>query len=187
MRWLLLYLRSRQVAAGTGTALACAVGVALLTGDNPTRQLMFAVLTTTAVTAVTATGLAGVDPALERTAALRWWWRRAAHVVAIGGLAVVLGVAVGPPVDTEVVVRGAVGLAGLAALGATVLGGGLAWCVPMVWTVVAVSALLASQPPAGPLLTWLVQPPDTTAATVAAGGLGLAGLLVYAIRGPRVQ
>jgi hypothetical protein len=57
----------------------------------------------------------------------------------------------------------------------------------MVWTVAAVSALLASQPAAAPLVTWLVQPPDTTAATVAAGALGLGGLLVYALRGPRTQ
>jgi hypothetical protein len=187
MRLVALYLRSRQVAAGAGIALACVVGLGLLAGDNPTFQLMLAVFAITAVTAVTATGLAGQDPALERTAALSWWWRRAAHVIAIGVLAIALGVLAGPPVTTEVVVRGAVGLTGMAALGATVLGGGLAWCVPMVWTVAGVSALLASRPPAGPLLTWLVQPPDTTAATVAAGVLGLAGLLVYAIRGPRVQ
>jgi hypothetical protein len=57
----------------------------------------------------------------------------------------------------------------------------------MVWTVTAVGALLASNPPAAPLLTWLVQPPATTAATAAAGMLGLGGLLVYAIRGPRAQ
>jgi hypothetical protein len=182
-----MYLRSRQVAAGTGIALACAVGIGLLAGDHPNIQLMFAVLAIAAVTAVTATGLAGADPALERTAALSWWWRRTTHVVAIGVLAVVLGVVAGPPVETEVLVRDAVGLAGLAALGATVLGAGLAWCVPMAWTVAAVGALLASNPPAAPLLTWLVQPPATTAATVAAGMLGLGGLLVYAIRGPRAQ
>lgn len=187
MRLVALYLRSRQVAAGAGIALACVVGLSLLVGDNPTLRLAFAVLAIAAVTAVTATGLAGPDVALERTAALNWWWHRAAHVVAIGGLAVALGVVAGPPMATEQVVRAAVGLAGLAALGATVLGAGLAWCVPLVWTVAAVSALLVSRPPAGPLLTWLVQPPDTTAASIAAGVLGLVGLLTYALRGPRVQ
>ena len=187
MRWLTLYLRSRQVAAGAGVALACVVGISLLAGDNPTLQLVLALFAVMAVTAVTATGLAGPDPALERTAALSWWWRRAAHVVAIGVLAAVLGVLAGPPVTTEVAVRDAVGLTGLAAVGATVVGGGLAWCVPMVWTVAAVGALLASNPPAAPLLTWLVQPPATTAATVAAGALGLGGLLAYALRGPRIQ
>jgi hypothetical protein len=187
MRLLALYVRSRQVAAGAGIALACVVGLGLLAGDNPTFQLVLAVFAITAVTTVTATGLAGQDPALERTAALSWWWRRTTHVVTTGVLAVVLVVVAGPPMETSVAVRDAIGLAGLAALGATLLGGGLAWCVPMVWTVAAVSALLASQPAAAPLVTWLVQPPDTTAATVAAGVLGLGGLLVYALRGPRVQ
>lgn len=186
MRFLVLYLRSRQVAIGVGIALVCVVGFGLMAGDTPYFQLVLAVFGLAAATAVTAIALVGQDPALERTAALDWRWRRALHVVAIGGLAVALGI-VGPPLATELVVRNAIGLAGLAALGVTVLGGGLAWCLPMAWTIAAVSALMASQPAAAPLVTWLVQPPDTTAATVAAGVLGLGGLLVYAIRGPRVQ
>ncbi|MFL6123216.1 hypothetical protein [Actinophytocola sp.] len=187
MRWLVLYLRSRQVLVSVGTALACVVGLGVLTGESEGVRLVMAVFAATAVTAVTATGLAGPDPALERTAALTWWTRRAAHVVAIGVLAVVLGVVLGPPVATEVVVRDAVGLTGLAALGATVLGGALAWCLPMTWTVVASGALLAGDPVVAPPLTWLVQPPGTTAAMVAAVVMGVAGLLVYAVRGPRAQ
>jgi hypothetical protein len=148
---------------------------------------MLTVFAVAVVCAVTATGLAGADPALERTAARDWRVRRATHVVAIGGLAVVLGVTAGPPVATEVVVRDAVGLTGLAAVGATVLGGGLAWCVPVAWSVVAMSAFLASQPTPAPLVTWPFQPAGTTAATIVAGVLGLAGLLVYALRGPRAQ
>lgn len=183
----MLYLRSRQVAAGTGVAVACVLGLGRLTGTTEPIRLMLAVFGVAVVCAVTATGLAGQDPALDRTAARDWRGRRATHVVAIGGLAVVLGVTAGPPVATEVVVRDAVGLTGLAALGATVLGGGLAWCLPMAWSVVAVSAFLASAPPAAPLVTWPVQPVGTTTATIAAGALGLAGLLVYAVRGPRAQ
>jgi len=187
VRWLVLYLRSRQVAAGAGVALACVAGLRLLAGDSPIFQEMLAVLGIALVTAVAAAGLAGVDPALERTAALDWRVRRAAHVVAVGGLTTVLGVVVGPPMPAEVVLRAAVGLTGLAALGVTLLGGGLAWWVPVTWTVGAVSAWLASQPPVAPLLTWPLQPPDTTAATVAAWTLGLGGMLVYAVRGPRAQ
>jgi hypothetical protein len=187
MRLLVLYLRSRQVAVGAGIALVCVVGLNLLAGDSPSVQQMLAVLAVALVTGVTAAGLAGVDPALERTAALDWRVRRSAHVVAVGGLAAVLGVVAGPPMPAEMVLRAAVGLTGLAALGVTLLGGGLAWWVPVTWTVGAVGAWLASQPPAAPLLTWLLQPPDTTEATVAAWTLGLGGLLVYAVRGPRAQ
>lgn len=187
MRWLVLYVRSRQVAAGAGVALVCVVGLRLLAGDSPLVQQMMAVLAVALVTAVAAAGLAGVDPGLERTAALDWRVRRSAHVVAVGVLASVLGVVAGPPIPAEVVLRDAVGLTGLAALGVTLLGGGLAWCVPMAWTLAAVVGWLASQPPVAPLVTWPLQPPDTTAATVAAWTFGLGGLLVYAVRGPRAQ
>jgi hypothetical protein len=185
VRWLALYLRSRQVAAGAGIALAVVAGLGLL-ADEP-LELLLAVLAMTAVVAMTAAGLAGPDTALERTAALDWRWRRAAHVVAIGGLTVALGAVAGPPVATEVLVRNAIGLSGATALGATVLGGGLAWCVPMAWMVAGLGGYVADQPPTAPAVTWLFQPPDTTAATVAAVVLGLAGLLVYSVRGPRAQ
>jgi hypothetical protein len=182
-----LYLRSRQVAVGAGVALACVTGIGLLPTDSAHLRLVLAVFAVVLVTAVTATALAGPDPALDRTAALGWWWRRGAHVAGIGGLAAVLGVVAGPSAPAEIVVRDAVGLAGLAALGATVLGAGLAWCLPVVWAVAAVSAYMSNQPAVAPLLTWPVQPPDTTAATVAAWTVGLFGLLVYALRGPRIQ
>jgi hypothetical protein len=172
---------------GAGVALVCVVGLGLMAGDGPHVQMMLAMFAVAVVTAVTATGLAGADPALDRTGAVDWRARRAAHVVAIGTLATVLGLVAGPPAATEVVVRGAVGLTGLAALGATLLGSGLAWCLPVVWTVAAISALSARVPPPAPLVTWPVQPPDTTAAMVAACVLGAVGLLVYAVRGPRAQ
>jgi hypothetical protein len=187
VRWLALYLRSRQVVAGMGVAVACVVGLGLVAGDIAPIRLLLAVFAVTVVCAVTATGLAGPDPALDRTAARDWRLRRAAHVVAIGGLAVVLGVTAGPPVATEVVVRDAVGLTGLAALGTTVLGGGLAWCLPMTWSVAAASAFLTSMPTPAPLVTWPVQPAGTTAATVAAGVLGLVGLLTYTVAGPATR
>ncbi|TDV51923.1 hypothetical protein [Actinophytocola oryzae] len=187
MRLLVLYLRSRQVAAGAVGGIACVVVLGVLAGDSDSFRLLLGIFGLVAVTSVTAVGLAGQDPALERTAALDWRWRRATHVVAIGGLTVLLGVVAGPPVATEIVVRDGIGLTGLAALGVTVLGSGLAWCVPMAWTVVAVGARMANEPPAAPLVTWLLQPTGTAAASLAAGVLGITGLLVYSLRGPRTQ
>ncbi len=182
MRWLVLYLRSRQVAVGAGVALAFAAGITALDGGS-----LMAVFTVAAVAAVTATGLTGPDPALERTAALDWRWRRVAHVVAIAVAAFALGTMV-PETEPEVLARNTIGLTGLAALGVTVLGGGLAWCLPMVWTAVALSVSLAGRPPpVAPIVTWPFQPPDTTAATVAAVVVGVAGLVAYTVRGPRVQ
>ena len=187
MRWLALYLRSRQVVAGVAVAAASVTGFGLLAGDREHVRLLLAMFAVTVVCAVTATGLAGPDVALERTAARDGRLRRATHVAAIGGLAVVLGVTAGPPVATDVLVRDAVGLTGLAALATTLLGGGLAWCLPAGWSVVATAAMLAARPTPAPLVTWPVQPAGTAAATVAAAVLGLAGLLAYTVLGPATR
>jgi hypothetical protein len=184
MRWLALYVRSRQVVVGMAVAAASVTGFGLVAGDGEQTRLLLAMFAVTVVCAVTATGLAGPDIALERTSARDWRLRRATHVVAIGGLAVVLGVTTGPPVATELLVRDAIGLTGLAALATTVVGSGLAWCLPVTWSAAATTALLASRPTPAPLLTWPVQPPGTTAATAAAYTLGVAGLLAYSLLGP---
>jgi hypothetical protein len=173
---------------GTVTAaLACVVALGLLASGTSSTLLRHQ-LVPFAVAAV-ATGLAGADPALDRTAAVFWPVRRAVHVAAIGALSIGALVAsrwAGEPlVATELVVRNGIGLTGVAALGATLLGGGLAWCLPMTWTTVAVTAALASREPGAALLTWPVQPAGTTTATVAATVLGVGGTLVYyALRGP---
>jgi hypothetical protein len=188
MRWLVLYVRSRRVASSTGIALAAVAalgGLAAASDAGPTRVVL-ALFAVTVVVSVAATSLAGPDPALERTAALDWRVRRTVHTAAVGAVAAgavaVLGVATDLPAD--VVVRNATGLTGLAALGVVVLGGGLAWCVPMTWTVAGVTAVLATRTPPAPLLTWPVQPADSGAATVAACVLGAAGLVAYAVAGP---
>ena len=85
---------------------------------------------------------------------------------------------------TELLVRNTIGLTGLAALGASMLGGGLAWCLPMTWTTVAVTVAVSAREPGAALLTWPVQPAGTTAATVAAIVLGAGGTVVYAMIGP---
>jgi hypothetical protein len=188
MRWLLLYVRSRRVASSTGIALVCAAalgGLAALSDAEPTK-LMLMLFAVTVMVSVAATSLAGPDPALERTAALDWRLRRTVHTVAVcvvvAGAVASLGV-----VTADVVVRNAAGLTGLAALGATVLGGGLAWCVPVGWTAAGVTAVLATSDPPAPVLTWLVQPADSGAATVAACVLGVAGLVTYALAGPSTR
>jgi hypothetical protein len=188
MRWLVLYVRSRRAASSTGIALGCAAalgGLAALS-DAEATKLVLMLFAVTVMVSVAATSLAGPDPALERTAALDWRLRRTVHTVAVGvvtaGAVASLGV-----VTADVVVRNAAGLTGLAALGATVLGGGLAWCVPVGWTVAGVTALLATSDPPAPVLTWLVQPADSGAATVAACVLGVAGLAAYALAGPSTR
>ena len=187
MRWLALYVRSRRAVTSTATALASAVALALLTAwsDAEITRVVLALFAVTAVVSVAATSLAGPDVDLERTAALDWRWRRTVHAVAVGVVAAASVAALGMPSD--VVVRNAIGLTGLAALGVVVLGGGLAWCVPMTWTVAGVTTVLATRTPPAPLLTWPVQPAGTGAATVAACVLGVAGLVAYALAGPATR
>jgi hypothetical protein len=187
MRWLVLYVRSRRVAASTGIALLSAVAVGLLAAasESEMTKTVLALFAVTAVVSVAATSLAGPDPSLERTAALDWRLRRAVHAIAVGVAAAGSVAALGMP--AELVVRNAIGLTGLAVLGVVVLGGGLAWCVPMTWTVVGVTAILAARTPPAPLLTWPVQPAGSGAATVAACVLGAAGLVAYALAGPSTR
>jgi hypothetical protein len=187
VRWLALYVRSRRAASSTGMALGCAAVLGLLAAwsDSAVTEVVLALFAVTVVVSVAATSLSGADPALERTAAMDWRLRRTVHVVVVGAVAAGAVAALG--MHADVVVRNAIGLTGLAGLGVVVLGGGLAWCVPMAWTVVGVTALLASRLPPAPLLTWPVQPADSGAAMVAACVLGVAGLVAYAVVGPSTR
>jgi hypothetical protein len=182
-----LYVRSRRVVSSTATALGSAAALGLLAAgsDLETTRMVLALFAVTVVVSVAATSLSGPDPALERTGALDWRPRRTIHAVAVGTVAAGSVAALGMPSD--VVVRNAIGLTGLAALGVVVLGGGLAWCVPMAWTSAGVTAILATRTPPAPLLTWPVQPADSGAATVAACVLGAAGLAAYALVGPSAR
>jgi hypothetical protein len=182
MRLLSLYLRSRQVPVNSLVAAACAVGISIPEYTSTALNRLVALLAITAVVSVAATGFGAPDPALDRTAAMPWGRWRAAHVLAVGALAAGLGTLLAP---SDVVVRNATGLTGLAALAVTVLGGGLAWSLPLTWTVVTAVPALTGQVPGAPALTWPFQPAGTTAATVAACVLGGSGAVAYALAGPR--
>jgi hypothetical protein len=190
MRWLTLYLRSRRVP----TALVAASGsVAIMWSlwavfsDTREAGVQMVVLTVLlAVAAVTAT-LAGPDDALERTGALRWPRRRAAHLLAALAVVVLLllatlvtGARFGP---AWLVVRDAAGLLGLTALGAATIGAARAWFAPLGWTLAAVIFPL-SESTSGQILTWQLQAPGNGKAALTAGLLAVAGLLAYAVAGP---
>lgn len=82
-------------------------------------------------------GLGGQDLALDRTAAIRWAPRRAAHVLLCGavvGAALLTMRATGESMAaTAFVVRDSAGLMGLVALGSALLGGQCAWTLPFAW------------------------------------------------------
>ncbi|MEV4844414.1 hypothetical protein AB0K20_14500 [Micromonospora matsumotoense] len=189
MTWTLLYLRSRHVplalaAAVGGVAVLWALYLAFAKERDVTPMMV--VLTVLLMVTALAPTLAGPDENLERTASVRWPWRRAVHLLA--GLLIILAVLLatrhtgarfGP---VALVVRDAAGLLGLTALCATVVGAARSWFLPLGWTTIA-----AVYPQPGTweaVATWQGQPPDSRAATVVAAVLAIGGLVAYAVAGP---
>jgi hypothetical protein len=175
MRLLTLYIRVRAIPAALGVMVIAAVGFWAI--DVPdVRPLVLAI---GLGVGAAAGGLGGHDVELDRTAAIAWFPRRALHLAAIAavmsGLLLLTDLGI-----TEVIVRDCVGLTGLAALGATVLGRQLAWSPPVTWTLCSVALPVPDE-----VVNWMRQPPDTTAATLTAAVLGVAGAAVYTVFGPR--
>ncbi|MFE6745367.1 hypothetical protein ACFVGM_05890 [Kitasatospora purpeofusca] len=189
MRWLTLYARSRQVPAALAAVPAGAVAVSVFgravgAADDPRLSVLVLAAAATAL----AVGLAGPDLALDRTAAVRWPPRRAAHLLggAVLAAAVLLTARAGLGLSTDLalVVRDSAGLTGLAALGAAWCGRSCAWLPPFA------ALALAFVLPTGPgtlaqVLTWPMLPPGTPAATWAALVAAAVGTAVYALGGPR--
>ncbi|MEU5914216.1 hypothetical protein [Micromonospora sp. NPDC047527] len=183
-----LHLRARRVPM----ALAASVGAAALIwalwlafSEDRDAIVLVVVLTIVLMVSVLSTTLAAPDEDLERTASLRWPWRRALHLLA--ALALVLVVLLATlPTDARfgpaaLVLRDAAGVLGLTALCASVVGATRAWFLPLGWTVVA--AMFPQSGTWGALATWQGQPHTSRPAAVVAAVLAVTGLLTYAIIG----
>lgn len=205
MRWLTLYARSRQVPASLAAVVISTVAVWALTrggggdgsggggsgggaGDSGAGDPRLTVLVLAAGAMAASVGLSGQDPALDRTAAIRWVPRRAAHVLLAGAVvgAVLLAVrAMGADLATTAfVVRDSAGLMGLAALGAALAGGHYAWTLPFAWLSFSFVAPPATSAPMR-AATWMLLPPGTPAGTWTALALAVTGTTAYAFAGPR--
>jgi len=191
-----LYLRSRGVPATAVAVLFCAIGLwALgLAVDHPQGRVLVALLVALAATTAIAPGLAGADHDLDRASAIAWPPRRAAHVTVAGSTVLGLLAAtafVGQQMaGTGQIARNVAGLTGLVAIGAAILGAARAPLVPVIWTALVLQyAPPMGDPPTRPaykvMLTWMVQPADARAATVAAVVLAVAGTVAYAVLGSR--
>ncbi|MDX8034208.1 hypothetical protein SK803_28665 [Lentzea sp. BCCO 10_0856] len=119
---------------------------------------------TSAISAL-AVGLTGQDADLDATAAWPWPLYRLAHVAVITAIATTLVTCTAP---LPFVLRGCVGMAGLAALGAALLGGHLAWALPFAWFTVTFFAE-----------SWLLAPPESVVAAWVAATFGGVGTIVY--------
>ncbi|MFF8103381.1 hypothetical protein ACF07S_27225 [Streptomyces sp. NPDC016640] len=190
MRGVILYARARRVPASLAAVVISAVAVGALArdGGGEPGDPRLPVLVLAAGVMAASTGLGGQDLALDRTAAIRWVPRRAAHVLLAGAVVGTVLLAVqtmgADLATTAFVVRDSAGLMGLAALGAALSGGPYAWTPPFAWLSFA---FFAPPPTSVPMqvATWMLLPPGTAAGTWTALALTVAGTAAYAVAGPR--
>ncbi|KFG01756.1 membrane protein [Streptomyces scabiei] len=190
MRWLTLYARSRQVPGSLAALLISTVSVWAFArdGGGPGDPKM-AVFVLVAGVAAASIGLGGQDLALDRTAAISWRPRRAAHVLLIGVVVAATLLAVqttgGDALAVAAfVVRDSAGLTGLAALGAVVCGARYAWTLPLAWLSYTVVAVPPTSVPTQ-VASWMLLSPGTPTATWTALTLAVTGTTAYALVGPR--
>ena len=190
MRWLTLYARSRQVPASLAALVISAAAVWALSrlGDGRPGDPRLPALVLAAGAMALSIGLSGQDPALDRTAAIRWVHRRAAHVLlagaAVGTVLLTVQSTGGSMASTAFVVRDSAGLMGLGALGAAFSGGQYAWTLPFAWLLFSFVAPPATSAPMR-VATWMLLPPGTAVATWTALVITLVGTTAYAVAGPR--
>jgi hypothetical protein len=191
VRWLTLYARSRQVPVSLA---AVVIGTVLVwtfarDGGGGPADAKVPVFVLVASVVAASVGLGGQDLALDRTAAIPWRLRRAAHVLLVGvvaAAALLTARAVGEEswVTTTFIVRDSAGLTGLVALGAVLGGAQYAWTPPIAWLAYTV---LAPSPTGLPtrVASWMLLPPGAPAAAWTALALALTGTAAYAFAGPR--
>ncbi|MGB2572108.1 hypothetical protein ACPFP2_27225 [Micromonospora citrea] len=146
-------------------------------------------LTVLVATVAFGPGLAGADPALDRTAALAWVPRRAAHILAVMATAAVVtampALVSEPLAAVALLVRDAAGIGGLLALGGVAWRAHWAWLLPVGWTLVVLLSGPASSPAYREVLTWVMQPAGNTLATATAVTIAVVGVVTHAAFGGR--
>ncbi|QGZ50943.1 hypothetical protein GPZ77_23500 [Streptomyces sp. QHH-9511] len=196
MNGLSLYARSRALpmalAALLGTAAAAAWAAAWLQGRpdfDHTARVPVVVLGPLFAASVVGTSLYAPSDELDRTSALRWPLRRAAHVLALTALAgALLRLAVpGHPeaFGGPAIVRNTLGSVGVAAAAAAIVGARLSWLPVTVY--LGSVYLTAPSAPGGAAAVWAwpMQPGPQVSAWAVAVGAFAAGTALLATRGAR--
>ncbi|WP_329282976.1 hypothetical protein [Streptomyces sp. NBC_00691] len=192
----LLYLRSRALpgalAALVGTAAAAAWAawwLQSLPDLDHTARLPVVVLGPLLAAAAIGTSLHTPSDELDRTAVRAWWPRRLAHVLAPAVLAVAL-LALAVPGHAEefgalAAVRNTLGLVGVTASAAAVVGARLSWLPPAF--LVGTVYLAAPSAPGGDAQwwAWVMQPGTQAGAWTVAVAALVTGTGLYAWRGAR--
>ncbi|MER7910617.1 hypothetical protein [Streptomyces sp. NPDC096068] len=193
---LLLYARSRALpgalVALAGTA-AVAAGTArwleTIPGSGPSDRLPVVVLGPLLAAAAVGTCLRAPSDELDRTAVRPWWPRRLAHLLVPAALAaLLLALAVpGHPAEfgAPAAVRNTLGLVGVAAASAVLLGARLSWLPPALYAGAVPLAAPAGAGGAADWWAWVARPGPQGGAWTAAALAFAAGTALYAWRGAR--
>lgn len=196
-RWLILHLRARRVPAATAsvgviTLLASWTGTWLMERpfiSDEQARIPVAALGTLAVAGVLATTLGSPDEWLDRSTPTPWLRIRAAHLViaaSLGGLTLATaGLSQPEFFGAPAMARGVVGLLGMAALSAAVIGARASWLAVLVYA--STVYLAAPRTPGGTAAVWAwpMQPTRITTSFIAAGVLFTAATAVHAAFGAR--
>ncbi|MEU7293887.1 hypothetical protein AB0A76_11875 [Streptomyces exfoliatus] len=191
-----LYLRSRAL-PGTLAALAGTAAVAAwaawwlvsLPGFDHTARLPVVVFGPLLAAAAVGASLHAPSDELDRTAVRAWWPRRLAHALAPTVLAVALFALALPGHAEEygapAAVRNTLGLVGVTAGAAAVVGARLSWLPPVF--LVGVVYLAAPSEPGGAAQwwAWVMQPGWQGGAWTVAVSVFVAGTCAYGWRGAR--
>ncbi|QES08335.1 hypothetical protein DEJ44_23780 [Streptomyces venezuelae] len=193
---LVLYLRSRALPGALAAVAGCAVAAACaarrlesLPDFDHTARLPVVVFGPLLAAASIATSLHTPSDELDRTAVRAWWPRRLAHLLVPVALAVLLFALAVPGHAEEfgalAAVRNTLGLTGLAAGAAALVGARLSW-LPPAFLVGTVYLAAPSRPGGGAQWwAWVMQPGGQAGAWTVALGVLAAGTCLYAWRGAR--
>lgn len=197
MKGLAHHLRARRIPAAMIGAAAVvwglwAIWTAILPPDILPAPLSMAATGFAAIAA--GTTLTGPDPDLDRTAALPWPTRRALHLtlaalVVLGLLLSVAGTTHGYG-EPAALARNCAGALGLISLGATTLGSARSWfyLVPFITIPPFVPiSRTTGDGVLGQILSWPLQPAESTAAGTTAAVLLVLGAAGYILRGSRLN
>lgn len=197
-----LYLRSRALPSTLAAFAVAAATAAYLTQPQggPQKRELALVLAPLLVSAAIGAGLRSHSPDLDRTSARPWWPLRTAHLAGCTALAALTALVV--PVfagahaaygadgghEAEAIVRNVLGLTGLAALTAVLLGARLSWLPALLYALPAYLAADGTVTHGLPALwTWLMQDGSQPSGWWVTCGLFAAGSALFAWRGPRPE
>jgi hypothetical protein len=193
VRLVVLYMISRRVLVAMAAVVAVAGGlrIAAIWHWDTYGALQLPLVVETACATVVAA--ATVSPFGDQERASGHWLPalRLGAALALTTWAVIALAAAGTGAHLSVgfldMTRNVAGIAGLALICATALGGGLAWTGPAGYLVVAAYSLYALWHGGGPTTPWIwtARPPADAGAWMCAGAVFAAGLTLITVRGAR--